>query len=60
MRKKPGAQQNLDDATPYLGHKTTFQQAYPQVVRLVLAVVAESNGFEGSWGYHYSLFLKES
>ena len=55
MKKKPNAQQTQDDSIPYLGHKTTFQKAHPQVTYLAMTIVADPNGFGEHQSYHYSL-----
>lgn len=55
MKKHPDAQDLLEKSNPALGQKTTFREAYPQVVQLDLEVTATPMGFGASRSYRYSL-----
>ena len=54
-KKNPNAQDLLEKSNPFLGQKTKFQLAYPQVVFLDLEVKASPKGFGSSGTYQYSL-----
>lgn len=54
-KKNPNAQDLLEKAAPFLGQKTKFQLAYPNVVSLDLKVTAIPLSFGTSESYEYSL-----